>query len=119
MNWYKENAALQEELRREYPAVAELIEELERQLARLKAELEQVKYDRGIKHDIAAEQIEELERQLAEKDKQLFEENLQVKRLETANLALRSERDQAVAQLHAELAEARAEVGYTTQAIRR
>ena len=40
MNWYKENAALQEELRREYPAVAELIEELE---AQLHAELAEVR----------------------------------------------------------------------------
>ena len=34
IGWYKDNMALQEELRREYPAVAELIDELEQQLSR-------------------------------------------------------------------------------------
>ena len=33
MDWYKENKALQAELRREYPAVADLINEFEQKLA--------------------------------------------------------------------------------------
>lgn len=43
MDWYTENTALQAELRREYPAVAELIEELERQLAEARAETERLR----------------------------------------------------------------------------
>lgn len=69
------------------------------EIDRLKADLEEAqelvaRYD-GIKDDLQMDKAE-LQNQLAE--------------AKTANLAIRSERDQAVAQLHAELAEARAEV---------
>ena len=41
MNWYKENIALQEELQREYPAVAEMIDQLEQQLSRYEKSFKQ------------------------------------------------------------------------------
>lgn len=55
MDWYKENKALQAELRREYPAVAELIAELENKLAERDAEIEEMKFAYKVARDEAAE----------------------------------------------------------------
>jgi len=43
----------------------EMWNEKKSEISQLKGELEEVKYDRGVKHDMAAEQIEALELQLA------------------------------------------------------
>ena len=58
IDWYKENKALQAELRREYPAVAELIAELESRLAHKQEQCDQL-----------AHEVLELEQQLADEKK--------------------------------------------------
>jgi len=66
IGWYKDNIALQAELKREYPAVAELIDSL-------KAELEFEQFSANHNEEVVKERIAEvkaLERQLAHKQEQ-------------------------------------------------
>lgn len=123
IGWYKDNIALQAELKREYPAVAELIDrlmaELEQARQMMVDEIAQAKKDHKTMYDLERqlahkqEQCDTLAHEVLELEQQLSEARAEV---ETTQLHLMEEEttrkiwEQDCKKAESQLAEARAEI---------